>query len=81
MSAALQKFMALRRQYRGLVPKRRMTFERYRLISRAASLEVCRQIATIENALNGGKHDVSILDQMGGEVQSALVQAGATFKR
>jgi hypothetical protein len=44
MSAALQKFMALRRQYRALVPKRRMTAERHHLVNLAASLESANRI-------------------------------------
>jgi hypothetical protein len=57
-----------------------MTCEKHRLVNLAASLEVSRQFATIEMAL-GAPHDAAQVDAMRAEVQSALAQAGAKFRR
>jgi hypothetical protein len=80
MSVASQRFQDLRRQYRSLIPSRRMTSERWHLVNLAASLETTRLFAQIEMAV-GVAHDAALLDQMRDEVQSALAQAGAKFKR
>jgi hypothetical protein len=79
MTTALARFQELKRRYRELVPRRRISSAAWRDIARAASLEQVREIVAIESAL-GRSHDSAQLVRLGHEVRAQLTSAGAILE-